>query len=186
MSEIISQALTAPVQIIIAVLLILVILLWLLSIFWVHRDAKTRSTSTLLWTIVAIVPIAGLIAYCLLRPPYTSMDEDEQGMELNLIQRQLDAYGNCPQCGYPTESEYILCPSCHTRLRNRCAHCGHSLNLEWTVCPYCAAPVGRAQGQARRPAAQPATQAMPQGAASQATQPSMQPVTANDPFAPTR
>ena len=185
MSEIISQMFTLPVQIIIAITLIVVILLWLLSIVWVHRDAKERSTSTLLWTIVAIVPGAGLIAYCLLRPPYTSMDDDEQIMELNLVQRQLEAYGNCPQCGYPIESEYVVCPSCRARLRTRCQCCGHTLKQEWVVCPYCATPADRAH-QARPAAsaqhAQPA-QAADKGGASQGTQP-YTPLSARDPFEP--
>ena len=142
MSEIISQALTLPVQILIVCVLAICVLLWMLSIFWVHRDARTRSTSPLLWTVVAIVPVAGLIAYCLLRPPYTSMDEDEQGMELDLLSRQLDAYGDCPECGYPVQCDYIVCPNCQARLRVRCTTCGRALKPEWKVCPFCATPAG--------------------------------------------
>lgn len=151
MSEIISEMFTKPVQAIIACCLILVILLWLLSIVWVNRDAKQRGTSRILWTIVAIVPFAGMIAYCLLRPQLTQIDEDEQLMELDLIQRQLDAYGNCPQCGYPIESDYIVCPKCRKQLRTRCSSCGRPLKKEWVACPYCAQPVEA--GGARRGAA---------------------------------
>lgn len=185
MSDILSQMFTTPIQIILSVVVILLILLWLFSIVWVHRDAKRRSTSVWLWTIIAIVPVAGLVAYCLLRPPYTSMDEDEQGMELSLIQRQLEDYGNCPHCGYPIESEFVICPNCRTRLRTRCVRCGHTLKPEWSVCPYCATPVGaKPKPKKSRPAnAQKRGQdAGADGNVMQATQP--QAPVGRDPFEP--
>ena len=73
---------------------------------------------------------------------------------LALKQRQLMHYGECANCGYPVESDYVLCPNCHQRLKNLCGHCGHALEPAWTVCPYCASPVS-GQRQAVRRAPQP-------------------------------
>ena len=64
------------------------------------------------------------------------------------------------------EADFVLCPNCHTQLKNLCMRCNHALEPSWTVCPYCATPVGapaphatrqrRPSGQARqsRPASQ--------------------------------
>ena len=143
MSDLLSQLLTPQVMTALIVIAIIIILLYLISIIWVFVDARRRDTPAILWAIIAIVPIAGLVAYCLLRPPLTIMDQDEQDMELDLRQRQLDEYGECPNCGYATKSDYVMCPQCHTQLRNLCRRCGRTLEPEWGVCPYCTNPVGR-------------------------------------------
>lgn len=155
MSEILSQIFTLPVQIFLALTLIIIILLWLLSILWVNRDARQRDTSSLLWTIVAIIPVAGLVAYCLLRPPLTRADADELEMETNLLRRQLDQYDTCPHCGYPTESDFVICPSCRKQLRNVCSRCGRTLKPEWSVCPYCTTQVNRPRRHANGAGHQP-------------------------------
>lgn len=143
MSDILSQVFTLPVQIALAVTIIILILLYLLCIVWVAHDAHSRDTPTVLWTIIAIVPVAGLVAYCLLRPPLTKLDQDEQDMELDLLQRQLDEYGECPHCSYPTKADYVMCPHCGKQLRNVCSRCGKTLEPDWQVCPYCTTPVKR-------------------------------------------
>ena len=144
MSEILNQMMTTPVKIVLAGAIVVVIVLYLLSIVWVAKDAKTRATSAVMWAIIAIIPVAGFAAYCLLRPPLTEADQDEQDMGLDLLQRQLDDYGNCPHCGYPTQKDFVACPHCHKQLRNVCTRCGRVLEPDWTICPYCTTPVGRA------------------------------------------
>ncbi len=137
MAEIISEFFTLPVQIALAVVAIILIILYLLSILWVCRDSRQRGANVVLWTIISIIPVAGLVAYCLMRPNLTTIDQDEQDMSLELTQRQLDNYGFCPHCDYPIESDYIICPNCHRQLRNMCPTCHRTLRPEWSVCPYC-------------------------------------------------
>ena len=166
MSDILSQIFTLPVQIFLALTLIIIILLWLLSILWVNRDARQRDTSPMLWTIVAIIPVAGLVAYCLLRPPLTRTDSEELEMEMSLLQRQLDQYDTCPHCGYPTESDFVVCPSCRKQLRNVCSRCGRTLKPEWAVCPYCTTPVNRSHRRSAGESHQAHRQASSRDAAS--------------------
>ena len=142
MGEIITQLLTGPVRIIVAGAVVVVLIMYLLSIVWVAKDAHSRGTSAVMWAIIAIVPVAGLVAYCLLRPTLTEADQDEQDMELHLLQRQLKQYGNCPHCGYETQNDFVACPHCHKQLRNVCTRCGRVLEPDWTICPYCTTPVG--------------------------------------------
>lgn len=143
MSEIVSSVFTLPVKILLILSLLILIMLWVVSIIWVNRDAKMREASVGLWTAIAVVPIAGVIAYCLLRPPLNTVDSTEQAMSLELMGRQLADYGNCPRCGEPVKNDFVACPHCRAQLRNVCASCGKPLEPGWKICPYCARPYAR-------------------------------------------
>ena len=101
-----------------------------LSIVWTARDAYMRVTLWYAWALLALVPFVGVIAYCSLRPPLMKVDRDEQELEIALKQRELMKYGECANCGYPVENDYVLCPNCHTRLKNLCPTCHHALDPE--------------------------------------------------------
>ena len=155
MSDLLAQLWTPELQSAFTVVVVLLVILYVLSIVWVVRDAYMRGSYWYVWAVVALVPLLGVIAYCLLRPPLLQIDRDE-----------LMKYGECANCGYPVESDYVLCPNCHQRLKNLCGHCGHALDPSWTVCPYCATPVGGAQQRAaspRRHAASPQRQPRQRG-----------------------
>ncbi len=150
MSDILSQVFVLPVRIALIAVAIILILLWLVAIIWVNRDARLRDAPTGFWTVVAIIPVAGLVAYCLLRPPMTNSDATEQDMSLELMSRQLAEYGNCPQCGHPVYKDYIVCPTCRTKLRNVCPVCKKPLEPHWIACPYCGATAAKPKPKARR------------------------------------
>lgn len=141
MNELLSQVFTPEVMGVVTALLILVIVLYLISIFWSVRDASARGFGWA-WGLLSIIPIAGLVAYCLIRPPLLKDDRDEQELEIALKRRQLMRYGDCANCGYPVEADYVMCPNCHQRLKNLCPTCHHALDPSWTVCPYCTTPIG--------------------------------------------
>ena len=142
MSEILSELWTPEMQMALTAAIAFLVVLYVLSIIWVVRDAYLRGTVWYIWAVVALVPILGIVAYSMLRPPLLQLDRDEQELEVALKQRQLLQYGECASCGYPVEADYVICPKCHQRLKNQCGTCGHALDPSWTVCPYCATPVG--------------------------------------------
>ncbi len=145
MSDLLSELITPQVMMAVYAILIFLVVIYLLVIVWTARDAYSRGTSPIIWGIVSAVPLIGVIAYCLLRPPLLLTDREEQNLDITLRERQLAQYGECPRCGYAVEREYIICPHCHTRLRNVCHKCGHALEPDWTVCPYCCTKVGPRQ-----------------------------------------
>ncbi len=157
MDELLAQLWTPEMQSAFTVVLVIIAILYVLSIIWVVRDAYLRGSFWYLWGILALIPFLGVIAYLLLRPPLLRIDRDEQELEVALKQRELLKYGECANCGYPVESDYVLCPNCHQRLKNLCSVCGHALEPSWTVCPYCATPVSGhpANRQRRAPRQQP-------------------------------
>ena len=138
MSELMRQLVSPQMQFFGMILLIMIIAIYLLSILWVGRDARLRDADPKKWSIIAIIPGAGIIAYLLLRPPMYAMDRDEQELEVALKQRELMTYGECAKCGYPVKNNYIVCPNCESRLRQQCVKCGQPLEPSWTICPYCA------------------------------------------------
>ena len=84
MSELLSQLWTPELQAAFTVVVILLVILYVLSIVWVVRDAYLRGSYWYVWAIVALIPLLGIIAYCLLRPPLLQIDRDEQEL-LSLI-----------------------------------------------------------------------------------------------------
>ena len=155
MNELLAQLWTPELQTAVTVVVGILVVLYVLSIIWVVRDAYLRGSWWFIWAIVSLVPLLGVIAYCLLRPPLLQIDRDEQELEIALKQRELMKYGECANCGYPVEIDYVICPNCHTQLKNLCNGCGRALDPSWTVCPYCTTPVGalapRRGGSRQRP-----------------------------------
>lgn len=142
MGEMFAQLFATPeIQTAFTVVIVIIAILYVLSIVWVVRDAYMRGTTWYVWGIVALVPVLGWLAYLILRPPLLRIDRDEQELEIALKQRQLMNYGECAICGYPVDVDYVICPSCHTQLKNLCTHCERALEPAWTICPYCATPV---------------------------------------------
>ena len=141
MTELLTQLWTPELQMALSVVVVCLVILYVLSIIWVARDAYMRGTMWYLWAIIALVPLLGVIAYCLLRPPLLQIDRDEQELEVALKQRELMKYGECASCGYPVEADYVMCPNCHQRLKNLCPTCHHALDPAWSACPYCPTPI---------------------------------------------
>jgi len=133
-------------QVILAFVGAFIIALWVSMIVWTFRDARARSRdifAILLATLMVVVfgPL-GLLLYLMLRPPVTLAELYERSLEEEALLQDLEERPRCPGCSRQVKEEWILCPDCHTTLKNVCPHCGNSLHLAWTICPFCATPVG--------------------------------------------
>ena len=155
MSELLSTIITPELRAAGMAVVVFLVLLYILCIVWVVRDSYLRGTKWMVWGVVALVPVLGVIAYCLLRPPLYQIDQDEQQLEIAFKQRALNHYGECGNCGYPVENDYLVCPQCRATLKHSCAHCGKPLDPSWIVCPYCTASV---QPHRQRPRRAPESQ----------------------------
>lgn len=130
-------------QIVFNLFIVIVIALYVLSIIWVVKDARARGALWVVWGIVSLIPLVGVLAYNLMRPPLLQSDRDEQELDVTLKRRELMKYGECASCGYPVEVDYVMCPNCHQRLKNLCPTCHHALEPEWSICPYCTTQIGK-------------------------------------------
>ena len=130
---------------------------WLALVYWTRVDAKRRISDPVLVacaTALSLFPYVGTIIYLILRPPEYLEDIRERELEMAAAEARLAqvSYLACQQCGNEVEKDYLICPSCHTRLRESCDNCHRALEMNWTVCPYCEAPAVGTRSRRRREA----------------------------------
>jgi rubredoxin len=117
--------------------------LWLAMVIWTFRDIRSRTrdifAQILAALVVAILNLPGLLIYFILRPPETLAEAYTRSLEEEALLQGIEEADVCPGCGQRALPEYIVCPTCHTKLKKTCLHCGRALQLRWTVCPYCGA-----------------------------------------------
>jgi len=118
--------------------------LWLGLVFWTYRDIRARTPDRLLRVLaalmIALLNVPGVIIYLILRPPRTLDEEYQHTLEEEALLSEIEERPVCPGCGSRTQSNWQVCPSCHTRLRRPCSQCGKMMELPWKICPYCATP----------------------------------------------
>lgn len=118
--------------------------LWLAMIVWTNRDMRARSRDPLaqvfVTAIVALLNVPGLLIYFLLRPRETLAEAYERSLEEEALLQEIEEKPTCPGCSQRVQTDWQVCPHCHTKLKKACHKCGHALELPWTICPYCAAP----------------------------------------------
>jgi hypothetical protein len=120
--------------------------LYLALIYWTYSDAKRRIEDPMLVgcaTAAAFFPFVGAIVYAILRPPEYLEDVRERELEVQAAEARLHQFDQtlCPHCDYRIEPDFVRCPSCLRKLKERCANCSRPLDQAWTICPYCEADV---------------------------------------------
>jgi hypothetical protein len=138
-------------------LLILFVAVFYLSlIYWTYADARRRIVDPMLIgcaTAASLFPFVGTIVYMILRPPEYLEDVRERELEMQAAEARLHQLDQalCPHCDYRVERDFVRCPSCLRKLKERCASCSRPLDQAWTICPYCEADVpGIAAPRTRR------------------------------------
>ncbi|HID53577.1 MAG TPA: zinc ribbon domain-containing protein [Anaerolineae bacterium] len=115
--------------------------LWLSLIIWAFRDMRSRSrdpfAQILAALVVALIPLAGIIIYLILRPRETLAEAYERALEEEALLQEIEERPRCPGCSRTVEKTWLLCPYCHTRLKKACPDCNALLELQWNLCPYC-------------------------------------------------
>jgi RNA polymerase subunit RPABC4/transcription elongation factor Spt4 len=118
--------------------------LWLSLIFWTYRDIRARArdplTRFLAVLVVAVLFIPGLVVYLILRPAHTLEDEYQRTLEEEALLQSVEEAPQCPGCGRRIRENWLVCPSCHTKLKKPCHACGKLMELPWNLCPFCGTP----------------------------------------------
>ncbi len=118
--------------------------LWLSLVFWTYRDIRRRTRDNLLRILATLVSLAlflpGVLIYLILRPQTTLDQEYQQTLEEEALLQTIEEPTLCPGCGRKVREEWLVCPSCHTRLKKACHHCGKLMDLPWNLCPFCGTP----------------------------------------------
>ena len=142
--------------------LLFVVVVYLALIYWTYADARRRIVDPVMVgcaTAASLFPFVGTIVYMILRPPEYLEDVRERELEMQAAEARLHQLDQslCPHCDYPVERDFIRCPSCLRKLKERCVSCSRPLDQTWTICPYCEADVpGLSAPRKRRRRAAPA------------------------------
>lgn len=132
---------------------------WIGAVIWAFRDIRSRSRdifAQVLATLMVLVffplfPVPGLLLYFILRPRETLAEVYERSLEEEVLLQGIEERLACPGCNRRIEDSFMICPTCHTRLKKACPSCGRLLHLRWNICPYCGAVQTAAKGTVPSP-----------------------------------
>src|SRR3954463_4579344 len=133
----------------VSVALLILGVLYLALIFWTFADARRRIDDPLLVicaTLASFFPFVGTIVYLIVRPPEYLAGVRLRELEMPAAEARLANldYELCPHCEYEIKADYLRCPSCMRKLKERCHSCGKAVDPAWRLCPYCEAETGAA------------------------------------------
>jgi Double zinc ribbon len=133
---------SSGLNLVIDLLILFVAVLYLSLIYWTYADARRRILDPMLIgcaTAASLFPFVGTIVYMILRPPEYLEDVHERELEMQAAEARLQDLDQrlCPHCDYRIERDFIRCPSCLRKLKERCVSCSRPLDQAWTICPYC-------------------------------------------------
>ena len=123
------------VNLAINLVILFLVIVWLAMIYWTRADAKRRIADPVLVlcaSAAALFPFVGTIVYLIVRPPEYLEDVRERELEMAASEARLAqlSYFACEHCGHEVDKDYLICPSCHSRLREACDSCHRPLELE--------------------------------------------------------
>lgn len=135
-------------------LILFVVVMYLALIYWTYTDARRRIEDPMLIgcaTAASLFPFVGSIVYMVLRPPEYLEDVHERELETEAAEARLRELQQrrCPHCDHHIEPDFVRCPSCMRKLKERCVNCSRPLDRSWAICPYCETEVAAAAGSRR-------------------------------------
>lgn len=133
---------SSGVNLAINLLILFLVVVYLALIYWTYSDARRRIEDPMLIgcaTAASLFPFAGTLIYMILRPPEYLEDVRERELEMQAAEARLHSldYSLCPHCDYEIERDFVRCPSCLRKLKDRCVACSRPLDQSWSICPYC-------------------------------------------------
>ena len=124
---------------------IYLVILWLASAYWAFRDIQQRSDNAILPYLVAaaiilFTPIFFVLAvwvYKIVRPHEKIGEVWERNLAEEALLAEVEAIHHCPSCERRIDDEWIICPTCRTRLNRVCPNCSRLVGLDWSLCAWC-------------------------------------------------
>src|ERR1700680_1668957 len=115
---------SSGLSLLIDLLIVFVVVLYLSLIYWTYTDARRRIIDPFLVgcaTVASLFPFVGTVVYMILRPPEYLEDVRERELETQAAEARLRELDQtlCPHCSYRVESDFIRCPSCLRKLKER-------------------------------------------------------------------
>jgi RNA polymerase subunit RPABC4/transcription elongation factor Spt4 len=168
------------VQLAIQAAAIYIVILWLAAAYWAFRDMQLRSENPVLpylaaALIVLFTPVLflfGVIVYRIVRPHEKIGEVYERNLAEEALLAEVETIKTCPSCARRVNDEWIICPTCRTRLNRVCANCGRLVGLDWSLCAWCGKDFERADVASYEPIATEMPRTIDSPAAAAAARPS--------------
>ncbi len=134
-----------PVQLAIQAIAIYFVILWLAAAYWAFRDMQLRSENPILPYVAAsfiivftpvFFPLA-IFVYKIIRPHEKIGEVYERNLAEEALLAEVEAIHSCPTCARRVNDEWIICPTCRTRLNRVCPNCSRLVGLDWSLCAWC-------------------------------------------------
>jgi RNA polymerase subunit RPABC4/transcription elongation factor Spt4 len=144
--EQIGDIINSPiVQVGARLIFIYIVILWIATAYWAFRDMQQRSDNAILPYVVAagiilFTPFLFVFAvwvYKIVRPHEKIGEVWERNLAEEALLNEVDSVRHCPTCERRVDEEWIICPSCRTRLNRVCPNCSRLVGLDWSLCAWC-------------------------------------------------
>ena len=121
------------------------VILWLATAYWAFRDMQQRSDNAILpylaaAGIILFTPVFFIFAvwiYKIIRPHEKIGEVWERNLAEEALLAEVEAIHHCPTCERRIDDEWIICPTCRTRLNRVCPNCSRLVGLDWSLCAWC-------------------------------------------------
>jgi RNA polymerase subunit RPABC4/transcription elongation factor Spt4 len=136
---------SAPVQFGLRAIAVYLIILWLAGAYWAFRDMQQRTENPILPYVAAsfiiiftpiFFPLA-IFVYKIIRPHEKIGEVYERNLAEEALLAEVEAIHSCPTCARRVNDEWIICPTCRTRLNRVCPNCSRLVGLDWSLCAWC-------------------------------------------------
>jgi RNA polymerase subunit RPABC4/transcription elongation factor Spt4 len=135
------------------------VILWLAAAYWAFRDMQLRTENPVLpyvgaALIVLFTPVLfpfGIIVYRIVRPQEKIGEVYERNLAEEALLAEVETIRTCPSCTRRVHEDWIICPTCRTRLNRVCANCGRLVGLDWSLCAWCGRDFERSDFAALQP-----------------------------------
>jgi RNA polymerase subunit RPABC4/transcription elongation factor Spt4 len=125
-------------------IVVYLVVLWLASAYWVFRDMQQRTENAILPYLAAslvivflpVFPLA-IFVYKIVRPHEKIGEVYERNLAEEALLAEVEAIKSCPNCARRVNDEWIICPTCRTRLNRVCPNCSRLVGLDWSLCAWC-------------------------------------------------
>ncbi|HEY7524405.1 MAG TPA: zinc ribbon domain-containing protein [Candidatus Limnocylindrales bacterium] len=121
------------------------VILWLAAAYWAFRDMQLRTENPILpylaaSFIIIFTPVFfpfAIFVYRVIRPQEKIGETYERELAEQALLAEVESIKSCPTCGRRTNDEWIICPTCRTRLSRVCPNCSRLVGLDWSLCAWC-------------------------------------------------
>ena len=122
-----------------------IVIIWLASAYWAFRDMQGRTGNPVVPYLAAALVVGftpvfflfGVIVYRIVRPQERLGEAYERGLAEEALIAEIEQIEHCATCGRKVHEDWIICPTCRTRLKRVCPHCAKLVGLEWSLCAWC-------------------------------------------------